>query len=98
MMLLRWWRCVAGALADRLDGFDLVVVEFDDPRVGAQPSTGLAAQSADDVAYLIYTSGTTGVPKGVAISHRNVAGLMEAAGERLAAVGAGVVAVAFVGL
>ena len=88
----------AGALADRLDGFDLVVVEFDDPRVGAQPSTGLAAQSADDVAYLIYTSGTTGVPKGVAISHRNVAGLLEAAGERLRAVGAGVVAVAFVGL
>ncbi len=73
----------ASALADRLDGFDLVVVEFDDPRVGVQPSTGLAAHSADDVAYLIYTSGTTGVPKGVAISHRNVAELLEAAGQRL---------------
>ncbi|OBK73711.1 hypothetical protein A5652_20765 [Mycobacterium sp. 1165178.9] len=73
----------ASALADRLDGFGLVVVEFDDPRVGEQPGTGLAAYSADDVAYLIYTSGTTGVPKGVAISHRNVTGLLEAAGEHL---------------
>ncbi|MGV0707351.1 AMP-binding protein, partial [Mycolicibacterium porcinum] len=34
------------------------------------------APVADDVAYLIYTSGTTGVPKGVAISHRNVTGLL----------------------
>ncbi len=73
----------ASALADRLDGFGLVVVEFDDPRIGEQPGTGLAAYSADDVAYLIYTSGTTGVPKGVAISHRNVTGLLEAAGEHL---------------
>ncbi|WP_045386118.1 AMP-binding protein, partial [Mycobacterium kyorinense] len=29
-----------------------------------------------DIAYLIYTSGTTGVPKGVAISHRNVTQLL----------------------
>ncbi|MFN6548759.1 AMP-binding protein, partial [Mycolicibacterium nivoides] len=28
-------------------------------------------------AYLIYTSGTTGVPKGVAITHRNVTGLLD---------------------
>ena len=33
-------------------------------------------RAPDDIAYLIYTSGTTGVPKGVAITHRNVTGLL----------------------
>ncbi len=41
----------------------------------AQPATAPAAPSPDDIAYLIYTSGTTGVPKGVAVSHRNLAHL-----------------------
>ena len=31
------------------------------------------AVSGDDTAYIIYTSGTTGVPKGVAVSHDNLA-------------------------
>ncbi|WP_264038861.1 AMP-binding protein, partial [Mycolicibacterium tokaiense] len=30
-----------------------------------------------DTAYVIYTSGTTGTPKGVAVPHRNVLGLLE---------------------
>jgi amino acid adenylation domain-containing protein/non-ribosomal peptide synthase protein (TIGR01720 family) len=30
-----------------------------------------------DTAYVIYTSGTTGSPKGVAVAHRNVLGLLE---------------------
>ncbi|MDV3123367.1 non-ribosomal peptide synthase/polyketide synthase [Mycobacterium sp. 21AC1] len=34
-----------------------------------------AAISADNTAYVIYTSGSTGVPKGVAVTHRNVAAL-----------------------
>ena len=38
---------------------------------------GLAAPSADEIAYIIYTSGTTGTPKGVAIPHRNVTRLLE---------------------
>ena len=43
-----------------------------------QPGTALPPPAPEDVAYLIYTSGTTGVPKGVAVTHRNVTRLLEA--------------------
>ncbi len=56
----------------RLAGRDVVVVDIDDPAIATEPNTGLPAPAPADIAYLIYTSGTTGVPKGVAISHRNV--------------------------
>ena len=61
----------------RLDGYDVLVIDVDDPAVDSQPSTALPAPAPDDIAYLIYTSGTTGVPKGVAITHRNLAHLAE---------------------
>ena len=64
-------------LRSRLDGHDLLVIDVDDPAIDAQPSTALPAPAADDIAYLIYTSGTTGVPKGVAVTHRNVTRLLE---------------------
>ena len=63
-------------LRARLEGIDLTVVDVADPAIDAQSSTALRGPVSDDVAYLIYTSGTTGVPKGVAISHRNVARLL----------------------
>ncbi|WP_120313417.1 non-ribosomal peptide synthase/polyketide synthase, partial [Mycobacterium mantenii] len=63
-------------LAERLYGHHVVVIDVDDPAVDTQPSTALPTPDADDIAYLIYTSGTTGVPKGVAVTHRNVAALL----------------------
>ncbi|WP_227371235.1 non-ribosomal peptide synthetase, partial [Mycobacterium fragae] len=65
-------------LRSRLDGFDLVVIEVDDPAVGAQPGGALPVPAPEDLAYIIYTSGTTGVPKGVAITHHNVTQLFTA--------------------
>jgi amino acid adenylation domain-containing protein/non-ribosomal peptide synthase protein (TIGR01720 family) len=59
-------------LAGRLDGFDVAVIDVDDPVVDTQPGTALPAPGPDDIAYLIYTSGTTGVPKGVAVTHQHL--------------------------
>ncbi|WP_227371288.1 AMP-binding protein, partial [Mycobacterium fragae] len=39
----------------------------------------------DDIAYLIYTSGTTGIPKGVAVTHRNMTHLVESLPTQLSA-------------
>ena len=46
------------------------------PLSNAQPDAPLPAPAPDDIAYFIYTSGTTGVPKGVAVTHRNVTSLL----------------------
>ncbi|OJZ73634.1 hypothetical protein BRW65_11605 [Mycobacterium paraffinicum] len=73
------------ALLPRLAGRPLAIVDITDDRMTAQPRSALPTPAADDIAYLIYTSGTTGVPKGVAISHRNVAHLVESASAHLPA-------------
>ena len=64
-------------LRARLDESELVVIDFDDPRIESQPSTVLPGPAVDDLAYMTYTSGTTGVPKAVAVTHRNVTQLVE---------------------
>ena len=55
----------------------MVVVDVDDHRIDTQPSTALPAPAPDDLAHIIYTSGTTGVPKGVTVTHHNVAQLFD---------------------
>ncbi|MDV3128650.1 amino acid adenylation domain-containing protein, partial [Mycobacterium sp. 21AC1] len=64
------------ALAGRLADYALPVVVSEDPAIETYPCTSLAEPDPDDIAYIIYTSGTTGVPKGVAITHRNVTQLI----------------------
>ncbi|MGV0160184.1 amino acid adenylation domain-containing protein [Mycobacterium colombiense] len=61
----------------RLDGFDGLIVDIDDPAVQTQPATALPVPAPENIAYIIYTSGTTGTPKGVAIPHHNVTLLLE---------------------
>ncbi|HEX7824908.1 MAG TPA: amino acid adenylation domain-containing protein, partial [Mycobacterium sp.] len=70
-------------LAGRLDGFDVPVLDVHHLDVEMQPGTSLLVPRPDDIAYLIYTSGTTGVPKGVAVSHRNVTQLLASPGSGL---------------
>ncbi|MCP4657235.1 MAG: AMP-binding protein, partial [bacterium] len=57
---------VHGAQVVSLDGPDAHVL---DREPTASPELGV---DSDALAYVIYTSGTTGVPKGVAVSHRQV--------------------------
>ncbi|WP_156765999.1 condensation domain-containing protein, partial [Mycobacterium sp. E342] len=65
-------------LAGRLDGHGVpVVIDVNDPAIDLQPGTAFPGPAADDIAYLIYTSGTTGMPKGVAITQRNVTQLID---------------------
>ena len=53
--------------------FDGVILDVGEA-VANEPDGNLnLARSPDDLAYVIYTSGSTGQPKGVAVSHRNLA-------------------------
>ena len=82
----RWRRSPPPSCADRLDGFDVVVIDVERSRASTtQPGTALPAPAPEDIAYVIYTSGTTGVPKGVAVTHRNVTQLLASLDARPAA-------------
>ena len=56
-----------------------MLIDSDWPLIAANSSENMHADvAADDLVYVIYTSGTTGKPKGVQVSHRNVARLFTA--------------------
>lgn len=57
-------------------GLNLPVIDVDAPR-SATPSLPPVTQP-DDLAYVIFTSGSTGQPKGVAVEHRGLVGMLDA--------------------
>jgi amino acid adenylation domain-containing protein len=57
----------------------VVCLDADSQLIDAQPEHNLAGtHGPDNLAYVIYTSGSTGAPKGVMVTHRNVARLLAA--------------------
>ncbi|KAG6015234.1 NRPS protein [Claviceps pusilla] len=68
--------CLVDAAVDNFQNLqDMVtILNVNDASPSASRAEKLAIPSnADRLAYVIFTSGTTGVPKGVAVTHRNLA-------------------------
>lgn len=66
----------AGSLPEELDGCPALerVLAADEPLAAGFPSTRLeSAAGEDDLCALIYTSGSTGAPRGVMLTHGNIA-------------------------
>ncbi|MEV0194812.1 amino acid adenylation domain-containing protein, partial [Kitasatospora purpeofusca] len=61
-----------------------VLLDRDAETIAARPATApLTAVRPDNLIYVIYTSGSTGLPKGVCLTHANVARLFTATREQI---------------
>ncbi|SEG40567.1 long-chain acyl-CoA synthetase [Thermomonospora echinospora] len=77
-LLVAWHACAeaaeAGTAGTGADCLFVVPEEFRRLLRGAVPVGEVAATSPDDIAVLLYTAGTTGRPKGIELTHGNLAG------------------------
>ena len=63
-------------------GAHVLALDYAEKLLAEQPETNPEASAApENLAYLIYTSGSTGRPKGVAVTHANVARLLQSTTE-----------------